>query len=327
MRYKNRAFRRLFVVCIPAVLWLCTCSSPQPVEDPSPKAAEVPATQAELIASDGSWGNTEGPAVDSQGALYFTSRGTYKGIVKWTKEGGATQHAAVAAKAGPGGLWIDDSDHIYLTATDEREIQKLSPGGEMTVVAKGFESDPSVAKGPNDITVSKAGTVYFTDPKGYQGEAAPGTIYRISPSGVVTVFDDSVVGPNGIVLSADDRTLYVAHNIGEAKSNLVRWTLDDDGAKAGDKQIVAEIEPCIADGMAVDENGNVWLTCYSYGTAHLIDAKTGNVIERVTTEQKALTNCVFGRGDDKNSLYLSSSDMDRVTGYVYRATVTTPGTR
>lgn len=327
MRYENRTFRHLFVVCIPAAFLLCTCSSPQPVEDSSTKAAEVQTTQAELIASDGSWGNTEGPAVDSQGALYFTSRGTYKGIVKWTKEGGATQLAAVAAKAGPGGLWVDDSDHIYLTATDEREIQKLSPSGELTVVAKGFESDPAVAKGPNDITVSKAGTVYFTDPKGYQGEAAPGTIYRIDPSGVVTVFDDSVVGPNGIVLSGDDRTLYVAHNIGEAKSNLVRWPLDDNGVKAGDKQIVAEIEPCIADGMAVDENGNVWLTCYSYGTAHLIDPSTGNVIERVSTEQKALTNCVFGRGDDKYTLYLSSSDMDRVTGYVYRATVTTPGIR
>ena len=48
-------------------------------------------------------------------------------------------------------------------------------------------------------------------------------------------------------------------------------------------------------------------------------------IEQVTTEQKALTNCTFGKGDDRHSLYLSSSDMDRVTGYVYRATVTTPG--
>jgi hypothetical protein len=46
-----------------------------------------------------------------------------------------------------------------------------------------------------------------------------------------------------------------------------------------------------------------------------------------TTEQKALTNCKFGRGSDGHSLYLSSSDMERVTGYVYRATVKTPGIR
>jgi gluconolactonase len=320
--------RSVFAAGISAAILLGACSSPQPVEEAAPKAAaEVPVTAAELVASDGSWGNTEGPAVDSQGALYFTSRGTYKGIVKWTKEGGATQHAAVATKAGPGGLWIDDADNVYLTATDERQVQRLSTSGEVTVIAKGFEANPTVAKGPNDIVVSKAGVVYITDPNGYQGEAAPGTVYRIDPKGEVSVFDDTVVGPNGIVLSADDRTLYVAHNIGEAKSNLVRWSLDETGAKAGEKQLVAEIEPCIADGMAVDQNSNVWLTCYSYGTAHLIDPGTGKVIERVTTEQKALTNCVFGRGGDGHSLYLSSSDMERVTGYVYRATVKTPGIR
>jgi gluconolactonase len=247
--------------------------------------------------------------------------------VKWTQQGGATQHAAVATKAGPGGLWIDDADNVYLTATDERQVQRLSPSGDVTVIAKGFEANPTVAKGPNDIVVSKAGVVYITDPNGYQGEAAPGTVYRIDPKGEVSVFDDTVVGPNGIILSNDERTLYVAHNIAEAKSNLVRWPLDESGAKAGEKQVVAELEPCIADGMAVDRNGNVWLTCYSYGTAHLIDADTGEIIERVTTEQKALTNCKFGRSGDEHSLYLTSSDMERVTGYVYRATVKTPGLR
>jgi sugar lactone lactonase YvrE len=77
--------------------------------------------------------------------------------------------------------------------------------------------------------------------------------------------------------------------------------------------------------MAVDANGDVWVTCYSFGTAHLIDKDTGETIEQVTTEQKALTNCAFGTGDDRGSLYLTSSDMDRVTGYVYRAQVSTPG--
>ena len=53
----------------------------------------------------------------------------------------------------------------------------------------------------------------------------------------------------------------------------------------------------------------------------------GEFTDKITTEQKALTNAVFGRGDDNTSLYLSSSDMERVTGYVYRATVTVPGLR
>ncbi len=59
----------------------------------------------------------------------------------------------------------------------------------------------------------------------------------------MTVFDDTVVGPNGIVLSADDRTLYVAHNVSETQSNLVRWPLADDGSASGPKEMVAEVEP------------------------------------------------------------------------------------
>ena len=309
-----------------AAALLASCSSPEPA--PSPEAsAEIRVIEAELIGSDGSWGNTEGPALDSAGALYFTSRGTYKGIVKWTREGGAQRYADVATGAGPGGLWIDDADNIYLTATNEREVQKLAPDGTLTTIAKGFEADPTTAKGPNDITVSKAGVVYFTDPNGYQGESAPGTIYRIDAAGAVSVFDNTVVGPNGIVLSADDRTLYVFHNVAESKSNLVRWPLGEDGAPAGPKEVLAEVEPCMGDGMDVDVNGRVWVTCYSYGMAHLIDPESGEVVERISTGQKALTNAKFGRGADNGNLYLTSSDMDRVTGYVYRAAVTAPGNR
>lgn len=309
-------------------LFALACSAPEAEPEPAVEAPpEVPTAQAELLVTDGSWGNTEGPAVDSSGALYFTSRGTYKGIVKWTKDAGAQQYAPVASKAGPGGLWIDGNDNIYLTATDEREVQKLAPDGTLTTIAKGFEADPATATGPNDITVSASGVVYFTDPNGYRGESAPGTIYRVDAQGGVSVFDATVVGPNGIVLSADDRTLYVAHNVSEDGSNLVRWPLAEDGSAAGPKEVIAELSPCVADGMAVDAKGRVWVACYSYGTAHLIDPDTGQILERITTEQKALTNVVFGRGADSHTLYLSSSDMDRVTGYVYKASVETGGTR
>lgn len=317
--------RSLAKASLCGLLMLGAClTSPQ--QEPV-QVESVPIIEADLIASDPSWGNTEGPAVDSSGDLYFTSRGSYKGIVRWTAESGAEQFAEVATMAGPGGLWIDSEDNVYLTATNERQVLRRAPTGTVTVVTEGFEADSEVAKGPNDITVSESGVVYFTDPNGYYGESEPGTVYRVDADGEVDVFDDTVVGPNGIVLSADDRTLYVANNVAESVSNLVRWPLAEDGSAAGPKEVVAGVEPCVADGMAVDADGMVWLTCYSYGAAHRIDPSTGAVLERVTTGQKALTNAVFGRGADANHLYLTSSDMERVTGYVYRARVATPGAR
>src|SRR5918997_441271 len=112
---------------------LSSCSSRPPETTRTEGAASsqaAPSIQeitAEQIAFDPSWGNTEGPALDSANNLYFCSRGTYKGIIRWNAKDGAQRYLAIATKAGPGSLWIDPGDHIFLTATDERTIMKVSP--------------------------------------------------------------------------------------------------------------------------------------------------------------------------------------------------------
>ncbi len=216
--------------------------------------AKLPTQSAELIAKDASWGNTEGPTVDSKGTLYFTSRGTFKGIVSWTPKEGARQYLAVATKEGPGGLWVDDHDNIFLTATGERKIMKVSPDKKVTVVAENFEADPSITKGPNDLIMAKNGTLYFTDPNGYYGDAPNGTIYRVAPDGKTSVFNADITGPNGIVLSANERILYVSHNVSKTTSKIEQWSLNKDGS-AGERTTLATVENCAADGMAVDKQG------------------------------------------------------------------------
>jgi gluconolactonase len=310
-----RIMRSACLFCAAALLISCSPTPP-------PEAGGPVEIKAELIASDPSWGNTEGPAIDAKGNLYFTSRGTYKGVVRWNKEEGATQYLSIATGAGPGGLWIDDAENLYATATDERQILKVTPDKNVSVIAQGFEKNPKTSKGPNDLVVAKDGTIYFTAPNGYDGSAPNGTVYRIDPSGKTTVFNDDITGPNGIILSGDQKTLYVAHNTAPNTSKIEMWPLDGTG---GRKTFVT-IEGCQADGMDVDAEGALWLTCYSFGTAYRV-APDGRITHKVTTEQKALTNCKFGRGADSRTLYLTSSDMDRVTGYVYRAVVPTGGLR
>ena len=287
--------------------------------------SKLPTLMAELIAKDASWGNTEGPTVDSKGTLYFTSRGSFKGIVSWTSKEGARQYLAVATQEGPGGLWVDNHDNIFLTATGERKILKVSPDKKVTVVAENFEADPSITKGPNDLIVTKNGAIYFTDPNGYYGDAPNGTIYRIAPDGKTSVFNSDITGPNGIVLSANERTLYVSHNVSKSTSKIEQWLLNKDGS-AGTRTTLVTIENCGSDGMAVDKQGAIWLTCYGFGTANRVSA-AGKILETITTGQKALTNCRFGRLSDRHTLFLTSSDMERVTGYVYRAKVSVPGLR
>jgi len=302
-----------------ALLILAGCT---PAPPPAPPKAEGPVEiKAELIASDPSWGNTEGPALDAQNNLYFTSRGTYHGIVKWNAKDGASRWADVAKGAGPGGLWIDDAGDMFVTATDEREIVKVTPDKKVSTMAKGFEKDPKTSKGPNDLVVAKDGTIFFTAPNGYDGTAPNGTIYKIAKDGKTTVFSEEITGPNGIILSLDQKTLYVAHNTALNTSKIEMWPVE-----GGARKELITIEGCQADGMDVDKEGALWLTCYSFGTAYRV-TKDGKITHKITTEQKALTNCKFGRGADQNTLYLTSSDMKRETGYVYKAVVPVGGVR
>ena len=94
----------------------------------------------------------------------------------------------------------------------------------------------------------------------------------------------------------------------------------------GERREVAVVRSCRADGMAVNRDGNFWLTCYSFGMAHLL-TPDGVTRQTISVEQKALTNIVFGRAGAERTVYLTSSDMDRETGYVYRAEVEAPGLR
>src|SRR5580693_8645590 len=85
-------------------------------------------------------------------------------------------------------------------------LSTITPDKKMSVVAQSFESDPKTAKGPNDLVVTKNGTCYFTDPNGYYGDSAPGTVYYVTPGGKTSVLSTTVVGPNGIALSGDEKT-------------------------------------------------------------------------------------------------------------------------
>ena len=294
---------------------LCACQ----------KSGDLPVQAAELMGANGTWGNTEGPAVDSKGKLFFTSRGSYKGIVRWDSKDGFAEWLAVATKEGPGGLYIDDQDNIFLTATGEQQILKVTPDKKVSVVAEKFDAMPGKSKGPNDLVVAPDGTIYVTEPNGYDGTAPKGTIYRIDKDGKTTVFSQELTGPNGIILSGDKKTVFVSHNIAKNTSEIVKWKLNADGTP-GAMEKMATIEGCQADGMDINQEGNIWLTCYSHGVAYLVTPE-GKLKEKITTAQPAMTNVIFGRGAGRQWLYFTSSDMDRVTGYVYRTYVPVGGLR
>jgi gluconolactonase len=170
---------------------------------------------------------------------------------------------------------------------------------------------------PNDLVRAADGAIYFTDPPyGLEGlnqsplkEQPHNGVYRLDPDGNVTLIDDSLTFPNGILLSPDGRTLYVANSDPE-RAIWVAYTLDAQGNAASRRIFadataeVGDARPGLPDGMAIDAEGNLFATGPG---GVIVFAPDGTRLGRIETGT-AVANCTFG-GADGRTLFLASNNM------------------
>ena len=156
--------------------------------------------------------------------------------------------------------------------------------------------------------MAKDGTVFFTDPpygvpKGEKVETAYHGVYKLSPDGKVSLVTKEVQWPNGIALSLDQKSLYLA--ISDGKNTRVA-VCGLDGSGLRDVFVAAKLKSKerqgACDGMKLDVNGNLWTT------------GPGGVLI-VTPEGKHLGTILCGQatanlawGDDGHTLYITSKD-------------------
>ena len=196
-----------------------------------------------------------------------------------------------------------------------QRVIRQSSTGTTTVLADTYGGQPF--NSPNDAAVALDGTVYFTDPTygsnpawggatpvlGFQG------VYRVAPD------EDPVLEaswpnrqPNGIAFSPDYSTLYVTDT---QAGEVLSFAVGTDGS-LGPEQHFAWVGQ--ADGMAVDVNGNLFVT----GSAGVtVIASNGATWGTIPLSQA--TNCTFG-GDDRTTLFITT----RTT--VYSLDLSIPGT-
>ncbi len=161
---------------------------------------------------------------------------------------------------------------------------------------------------PNDLTIDTKGRIYFTDPR-YVGdekrEIDTESVYRIDPDGTLTQIITDVQKPNGIILSPDMKTLYVADSNPKGNQHLLAFPLKTDGS-VGEKKLLYDFgKERGIDGMVVDVKGNI------YGAAG--DGKTGGVYVFDPEGKKIAfipvpetpSNCVFA-GKDRKTLYVTA---------------------
>lgn len=264
---------------------------------------------------------TEGPAADRQGNVYFTNVPANK-IWKWSSAEKKLSVFAGETHETNGLLLTPGGDLLCCEGGSRRVTRRDMKTGKITVLAEGYQGKP-IAK-PNDLCLDSHGRIYFTsrtavdDPEGEN----PKGVYRIDPSGDVTrvLTYPEVHMPNGIVLSPDERTLYVieAHPEADKHRDIRAYDVSRDGSLKSGRVLINFYPGRSGDGMCIDSKGNLYVAAGLHKTrktSETLDTKPGiHVISPMgellayrETPVDTITNCTLG-GKDGRSLYVTCGD-------------------
>jgi len=224
----------------------------------------------------------EGPVyVEAEHALYFTTLpqpGPLVSIKRLDLDTGEVRVVRQNANAANG--MALDLDGRLLVCEQGREhcrarISRLDPRtGAVETVVDELAGLP--LNSPNDVVVSRDGSIWFTDPSygWYQGsrpEPAHGDyVYRFA-DGRLTVVEDSFDKPNGLAFSPDESILYVGdsganHEPGSfnpRRPHHVRAFDAVGGRRLENSRLFATITPGFPDGIKVDADGRVYVSCFN----------------------------------------------------------------
>ena len=266
---------------------------------------------------------TEGPAWDGSGLLYTSIAASE--IRRFDPETGEIS-TVYRDTGGTNGLTFGPDGMLYACAGDARAIHRYDREGQRTTLAERYEGNR--LNSPNDLVIDSQGRLWFTDPRygadHSDRELDHDSIYRLTPleseEGDWTIervtFDTT--RPNGLLLSPDERTLFVAQSDYEPSSvrQLRAYPIQDDGS-LGEMSVLHDFGAARGiDGMRWDADGNIVATCgweiSGPGCRVAIFATDGSVLEEHPVPDGRPTNCAFG-GANLDVLYVTTID-----GRLYR---------
>jgi gluconolactonase len=287
-----------------------TLSAVVAIVDPAATALIDPAAPLTRLTEGGIW--AEGPVYlpDEDVVMYSDVRAD-RGI-RWSESTG-------------GVVWREPNDHTNGNTLDRegrivhcehgyRRIARSEPDGTRHGLVDRFEGRH--LNSPNDVVVRSDGTIWFTDPpygivlpdEGHPApQEQPGCfVYRFDPeSDELTVASDAMVHPNGLAFSPDESVLYVSDTsaaLDPAGNHHIVALEVVEGRRLADPRVLKVMEPGLADGLRVDEHGNIWS---SAGDGIHVIAPSGADLATIRVPE-ITSNCVFG-GLDGRWLFITAS--------------------
>ena len=262
---------------------------------------------------------TEGPAVDRSGDVYFTNIRMNR-IMKWSPKTKALSVFRENSNAA-NGLYFDPQGRLIACEGDAGRVTRTDMNtGKIEVIASSYNGFPFAS--PNDVCLDDQGRMYFTSRPGVEDptKGNVNAVYRIDLDGKVTqlLAFPHIHMPNGIVISPDNKTLYLieAHGGADKHRDIRAYDLKPDGSLANERILINFYPGRSGDGMCIDSEGNLYVAAGLHktrGTSETLDTRPG--IHVISPEGKliafsevpvdTLTNCTFG-GKDLRTLYLTT---------------------
>ncbi|MXZ71881.1 MAG: SMP-30/gluconolactonase/LRE family protein [Acidobacteria bacterium] len=208
-------------------------------------------------------------------------------------------------QGGSNGLTVDSEGRVVLCEHGNRRVARIEADGTRITLADRY--DGMRLNSPNDIVYHSSGAAFFTDPP--YGLASPEAaeldwngIYRLDTDGTVTLLADGQTRPNGIGLSPDEQTLYVANSDQEARIWMA-YPVNED-LTVGEGSVLLDLtdseDAGVPDGFAVDTMGNLWAS--GPGGIAVISPE-GELLGTVRPDEQP-ANAAFG--NDGRTLYMTA---------------------
>lgn len=278
--------------------------------DPALDALIPPGVKPELVANGFNF--TEGPQW-RHGRLWFVD-GPANKLRAVTPDGHITELLTSASGfanfKGPNGNAPAPDGSVVMCEQDGRRVVRLVGPDDHLKVETIFESyEGKRLNSPNDIIFAKDGSFYFTDPpyglKGMDHDPAKelpfNGVYRYKDGQLTLVIRDLTL-PNGITLTEDGRTLYVANS--GPHMMYMKYPVNPDGT-IGRGTVLIDFQPSpekgVPDGLKLDTHGNLWAT--GPGGIRVITPQ-GKVLGQIKLPEVAAN---LAWGDDGKTLYICAS--------------------
>lgn len=292
------------------------------IERLDPAINELLAEDAKIEVLAGGFTWCEGPVwvSDAAGGHLLFSDIPRNSIFRWSQAGGIelfmqpsgyTGVSYYGLEPGSNGLAIDAQGRLLACEHGDRRLSMLTKGGGKRTLVDAFEGRR--LNSPNDLVLHSNGAIFFTDPPYGLPERADDPrreldfcgIFRLDPNGTLTLLSKQLARPNGIALSPDQKTLYVAQSDPQ-NAIWMSFPVNDDQTLGEGKTFYDATEqvsqlPGLPDGLCVAADGHLWAS--GPGGIYVF-TPAGKLIGRLLTGHRT-SNCTLG-GADAKTLYITA---------------------